>query len=138
MKGKRFWYWVSTGLVVFALWSGGVADMVHPRAVVEGMTRIGYPLYFLTILGLWKVLGGLALVWPGLPRVKEWAYAGVFFLMTGAAVSHAVCGEPGHVIAPTVLAVLGMVSWALRPESRIPGGKVRRTLDQSEAAADRI
>jgi len=118
MKGKKIGYWGATGLVGFALFAGGAADVAHVRPVVEGMARIGYPLYFLTILGIWKILGGLALVWPGLPRLKEWAYAGVFFLMTGAAVSHAVCGETGHVVAPAVLAVLGMVSWALRPESR--------------------
>jgi uncharacterized membrane protein YphA (DoxX/SURF4 family) len=118
MQKKKIGYWVATGLLAFAFVSGGIADVVQPKPVVEGMTRIGYPLYFLTIIGLWKVLGALALVWPGLPRLKEWAYAGVFFLMTGAAVSHAVCGETGHVIAPVVLAVLGMVSWVLRPSSR--------------------
>lgn len=117
MKAKITGYRISTALVVLAMLSGGVADLMHPKTVVEGMARIGYPLYFLTILGLWKVLGGIALVWPGVPRLKEWAYAGIFFLLTGAAVSHAVCGEMGRVISPTVFAVLGMVSWALRPES---------------------
>jgi hypothetical protein len=135
MKRKRIWYWVSTALVVLALVLGGLADLAHPRAVVEGMVRIGYPLYSLTLIGLWKVLGGLALVWPGLPRLKEWAYAGVFFAMTGAAVSHAVCGETGHVIAPTVLAMLSVVSWALRPESRILGVPVSATLKDLSTSA---
>ena len=136
MKRKTIWYWVSTGLVAFALVSGGLVDLAHPRVVVEGMARIGYPLYFLTLVGLWKVLGGLALVWPGLPRLKEWAYAGVFFVMTGAAVSHAVCGEMGYVIAPTVLALLNVMSWALRPESRILGVPVSASLkDFSPSAA---
>jgi uncharacterized membrane protein YphA (DoxX/SURF4 family) len=133
---KRIWYWVSTGLVALALVSGGLADLAHPRAVVEGMARIGYPMYSMTLIGLWKVLGGPALVWPGLARLKEWAYAGVFFVMTGAAVSHAVCGEIGRVIAPTVLAVLNVVSWALRPESRILGVPVSaRRKDLSASAA---
>jgi uncharacterized membrane protein YphA (DoxX/SURF4 family) len=136
VKTKKIWYWITTGLVAFALLSGGVADMMHLRPVVEGMLRIGYPMYFLTIVGLWKALGGLALVWPGLPRLKEWAYAGVFFVLTGAAVSHAVCGEMGHVIAPTVLAVLGMVSWALRPKGRMLGVPVPAWLNGQMVPAE--
>ena len=135
MKRKTIWYWVSTGLVAFALVSGGLVDLARPRVVVEGMARIGYPLYFLTLVGLWKVLGGLALVWPGLPRLKEWAYAGVFFVMTGAAVSHAVCGEMGYVIAPTVLALLNVMSWALRPENRMLGVPVSARLKDFSASA---
>jgi uncharacterized membrane protein YphA (DoxX/SURF4 family) len=135
MKARKVWYWTTTGLVAFALSSGGVADMMHLRPVAEGMLRIGYPMYFLTIVGLWKALGGLALVWPGLPRLKEWAYAGVFFVLTGAAVSHAVCGETGHVIAPTVLAVLGMISWALRSKSRMLGAPVPARLNGRDAPA---
>jgi uncharacterized membrane protein YphA (DoxX/SURF4 family) len=136
MKTKKTWYWTTTGLVAFALLSGGVADMMHLRPVVEGMLRIGYPMYFLTIVGLWKALGGLALVWPGLPRLKEWAYAGVFFVLTGAAVSHAICGETGHVIAPAVLAVLGMISWALRPKSRMLGAPIPERLRERVAPAE--
>lgn len=135
MKRKTIWYWVSTGLVAFALVSGGLVDLAHPGVVVEGMARIGYPLYFLTLVALWKVLGGLALVWPGLPRLKEWAYAGVFFVMTGAAVSHAVCGEMGYVIAPTVLALLNVMSWVLRPESRMLGVPVSERLKGLSASA---
>jgi uncharacterized membrane protein YphA (DoxX/SURF4 family) len=135
MKRKTIWYWVSTGLVAFALVSGGLVDLAHPRGVVEGIVRIGYPLYSITLIGLWKVLGGLALVWPGLPRLKEWAYAGVFFVMTGAAVSHAVCGEMGYVIAPTVLVLLNVMSWALRPESRILGVPVSARLKEFSASA---
>lgn len=135
MKRKTIWYWGSTGLVAFALVSGGLVDLAHPRVVVEGMARIGYPLYSMTLIGLWKVLGGRALVWPGLPRLKEWAYAGVFFVMTGAAVSHAVRGEMGHVIAPTVLALLNVMSWALRPESRILGVPVSARLKDFSASA---
>ncbi|REK52782.1 MAG: hypothetical protein C6W55_15155 [Thermobacillus sp.] len=58
------------------------------------MTKIGYPLYVLTILGVWKLLGAAALVVPVFPRLKEWAHTGIFFLMTGAALSHVMAGGP--------------------------------------------
>jgi hypothetical protein len=87
--------------------------------MAEGMARLGYPMYFLTILGLWKITGAAALLWPGMPLVKEWAYAGIFFVLTGAVISHAICREWGHVIAPSLLTVLTIVSWKLRPGDRM-------------------
>jgi uncharacterized membrane protein len=108
-------------LVALELMAGGVGDALHLKPFVKGMRSIGYPMYALTILGTWKILGSVALMWPGTSRLKEWAYAGVFFLATGAAISHAVCGEWSRVIAPSALAVLGMVSWSLRPASRMLG-----------------
>src|SRR5262249_18877024 len=84
--------------------------------------QLGYPVYFVMILGFWKLLGSLALVVPGLPRVKEWAYAGIFFNMTGAAVSHLVCHDAAwHVGVTLGLAALAVASWALRPASRTLG-----------------
>lgn len=84
---------------------------------------VGYPVYFLTILGIWKVLGTIAILVPGFPRLKECAYAGIFFGMTGAAASHAFVGDYGayayHILAPLVLQILALASWALRPKSRI-------------------
>src|SRR5215831_11645514 len=90
-------YWVATALLVFELALGGLWDVLrvpHVRAVIE---RLGYPLYFLVILGVWKLLGAVALVIPRFPRLKEWAYAGVVFNLTGALVSHVASGdiEPG-------------------------------------------
>ena len=120
MSTREKGYWAATSLVVFALLAGGMGDVMHFKPVAEGMKRIGYPLYFLTLVGTWKILGGFALVWPGMPRLREWAYAGVFFVMTGAAISHAVCGEVGYVFAPTLLAILGVLSWTLQPEGRLP------------------
>jgi uncharacterized membrane protein YphA (DoxX/SURF4 family) len=83
------------------------------------MAALGYPAYFVTILGAWKLLGGLALLAPRLPRLKEWAYAGIAFDLTGAAFSHAAVGHPAaKVIAPLVILGLAAASWALRPASR--------------------
>ena len=122
MRARNIGYWVSTVIVAFVLLSGGVADVAHWKDTVEGMTRLGYPVYFTTVLGVWKLLGGLALLAPRLPRLKEWAYAGAFFDFSGAAVSHASVGDPlGHLAFPAAFAVLTLVSWALRPPDRILG-----------------
>jgi hypothetical protein len=86
---------------------------------VEGMMALGYPLHFIVLLGVWKVLGALTLLAPGLRLVKEWAYAGIFIDLSGAMVASAANGAAAfHVIAPLVLIGLLAASWALRPESR--------------------
>jgi len=83
---------------------------------------LGYPAYFVAILGFWKVLGVIALLVPGYHRLKEWAYAGVFFDLAGAAASHVACGSATwHVALPVVLAALTVISWALRPTNRSLG-----------------
>ena len=80
-------YWVATALVVFELALGGAWDILHVPQVRTLIERLGYPQYFLTILGIWKLLGAVALLIPRFPRLKEWAYAGVFFDLTGAVAS---------------------------------------------------
>ncbi len=101
MKTKGIVYWVTTAFLAFVLLSGGAAELARRRENVEGLVHLGYPLYFVTIIGVWKVLGAIALLVPRFPRLKEWAYAGIFFNITGAAVSHAVCGDAAwHVIKP--------------------------------------
>jgi hypothetical protein len=86
------------------------------------MTRLGYPVYFARILGVWEVLAGIALLVPRFARLKEWAYAGIFFNMTGAAASRAVRGDDvSHIVAPLAFAGLTIASWALRPQSRTLG-----------------
>jgi hypothetical protein len=98
------------------------------------MRALGYPAYFLTILGVWKVLSAPALLAPRLPRLKEWAYAGIFFDLTGAAASHAFSGEsPGKIAAPLVLLLIAAASWALRPPSRV--WKTDPTLPKNALAA---
>jgi DoxX-like family len=83
------------------------------------MTDLGYPGYVALILGVWKLLGGVVVLAPGLPRLKEWAYAGMIFDLTGAAASHAAVGDPAvNIATPLIIAVIVMASWALRPASR--------------------
>jgi DoxX-like protein len=126
MMTKVIGYWVTTTLIGLETLAGGMTDLAHGRTslvsgpfVVDIITHLGYPVYVLTILGTWKVLGGITLFAPGLPRLKEWAYAGIFFELTGAAASLVEHGDDAReLIAPLVLAGLALASWALRPPSR--------------------
>jgi len=86
-KAKTVGYWVATGVLAALFLASGAAELASAPAVALAMHALGYPLYILTILGLWKILGAAALLYPRLPRLKEWAYAGVFFDLTGAAIS---------------------------------------------------
>src|SRR5262245_20874402 len=116
---KSIAYGMTTGMVVFAMLSGGIAELARRPETIDGMRLLGYPVYFVMILGVWKLLGSMALVIPGFPRVKEWAYAGIFFNMTGAAVSHVACHDAEwHVGVTLGLTALTVASWALRPASR--------------------
>lgn len=118
-KSRNLAYWITTLIVAFSLVSGGAAQALGQHDTVAGVVRLGYPVYFITLLGVWKVLGGLAILAPRLPRLKEWAYAGAFFDLTGAGISSAACGIGArHVLVPLVLAGVAMASWALRPASR--------------------
>jgi hypothetical protein len=126
-KAKSITYWTTTVLIAFFIGSGGVAQLARVPGTVDGFVHIlGYPLYFVTILGFWKVLGAIAILVPRFPRLKEWAYAGIFFDLTGAAASSAAVGGSGgvyafHILAPLVLAGVLVASWTLRPESRVIG-----------------
>jgi uncharacterized membrane protein YphA (DoxX/SURF4 family) len=104
---------------VFMMASGGIAELMHVPGTMAFMRQLGYPDYFVNIIGTWKLLGSIALLVPGFPRLKEWAYAGMFFNMTGAAISHIVMrSESWHVVVTSLTAVLVIVSWALRPPGR--------------------
>lgn len=128
MNGKNIGYWATTALVALAFGLGGIGDLSRGPEMVEGMAKLGYPAYFLLILGAWKVLSVPALLAPKLPRLKEWAYAGIAFDLTGAAFSHAASGDAaGKVITPLVILGIAMASWALRPESRKLGGATAET-----------
>jgi hypothetical protein len=118
MKLQSVGYWVSTGVLVFCM-TGGVFELFSMSVTVDGIVRLGYPAYIVPALGLGKVLAILALLAPGLPRLKEWAYAGIFFNMLGALVSHVASNDPAlSIIVSVVVAAITLASWALRPESR--------------------
>jgi uncharacterized membrane protein YphA (DoxX/SURF4 family) len=122
LKWKAIGYWTATVLVALPLLSGGMAQLLRQKETVEAIMRLGYPAYFIVILGFWKVMGGIALLAPRFPRLKEWACAGAFFDLTGAAASHLVCGSASwRVVMTIVLAALAVISWALRPPSRTLG-----------------
>jgi hypothetical protein len=124
---KRVAYWVCTGLVVFFIGPGGLAYVMRVPDVVAGVVALGFPVYFIVLLGVWKVLGSIAILVPRFPLIKEWAYAGIMFDLTGAgSASIANGGEWWHVAAPLSIAVVVAASWAARPESRrLPGATIR-------------
>lgn len=149
MKLKMIVYWVTTAVVAGEQLAGGVTDLIHGGtnlvsgpSVVLLMERLGYPVYLLTIMGVWSLLGSITLLAPGFPRLKEWAYAGIFFLYTAAVFSKA--AVPGYlrgiddptalIWTPLTFAVLTLVSWALRPQSRTLG-RLIPTKQNREAAA---
>ncbi|MFI7669055.1 DoxX family protein [Nocardia sp. NPDC049526] len=118
-NARSIGYWTTTGLTVFVLASGGIADLLHRGGTAAGMTELGYPTYVMTILGFWKLLGAMALAVPRFPLVKEWAYAGAFFDLTGGFASHiAHHSAANHLIYTGFFALCVVASWALRPASR--------------------
>lgn len=120
-RGKMIAYWSVTSLLAASIMTSGIGQLMQLGGNIELVSNLGYPLYILTILGIWKVLGAIALVVPGFPRLKEWVHAGIFFLMTGAALSHVFANDYGDygfpVILPLLYAGLNMASWALRPKN---------------------
>jgi hypothetical protein len=119
MNKRTIGYWVVTALFAIPFLIGGVMDFLMTPEAVEIFSHLGYPAYFGKILGVWKVLGALVVLAPGFPLLKEWAYAGMFFDLTGASISHAASGDPvGQVLTPLVIAGLLIASWKLRPPSR--------------------
>ena len=125
MNAKNIAYWTTTVLLAFFM-SGGIVQIAQFKGNPHGIVpQLGYPMYFFGIIGFWKVLGAIAILVPRFPRLKEWAYAGIFFDVTGAAVSCAAVGGYGayafHAIAPLLIACITVASWALRPPSRIVG-----------------
>ncbi len=143
-KTKSIVYWTMTILVAFPIGSGGVAQIAQYAASPHGTVPVLlYPMYFFAILGVWKVLGAIAILVPRYPLLKEWAYAGIFFDLTGAAASCAMSGGYGaygfHVIAPLIITGFTVASWALRPESRkigilFPASENRQTAMNTRAA----
>jgi len=118
-KRKAIWYWIVTVLLSFCIFSGGLAQALQLPDVIKGFKPLGYPTYFISLIGIWKMLGIIAILIPGFKLLKEWAYAGIFFTMTGAVISHIASNDMhAQIIAPAVLAIFTVLSWYLRPASR--------------------
>ncbi|MEC0371299.1 DoxX family protein [Paenibacillus chibensis] len=142
-NGKMIAYWTVTSLLAISITLSGIGQLLRYGGNVELVTHIGFPLYVTNILGSWKILGVIAILMPGFPRLKEWAHAGIFFLMTGAALSHLFANDYGdygfNMILPLFYAALNIASWSLRPQSRIlgslPGNTEKRQKKQRSVSS---
>jgi len=118
-KRNKIIYWISTLWLALGMLSTAGVQLFKVKTEVDAITHLGYPVYFLTILGIWKLLGVIAVLIPKFPLVKEWAYAGFFFAMSGAICSHIASGKSINEIFPSLLLLtLTVVSWYFRPAER--------------------
>jgi uncharacterized membrane protein YphA (DoxX/SURF4 family) len=118
--GSTVAYWIVTILLATECIVGGIMGALRMEPFIAVATHLGYPAYFMTIIGVWYVCAGIALLLPHFPRLKEWAYAGLVFNYTGAAASHFAVGDnAGSLVAPIVFTCLAIASWALRPAERL-------------------
>ena len=115
-------YWGATIWLALGMVSTGAVQLFRVKAGsggVDSITQLGYPIYFLTIIGIWKILGVITVLMPKLPLLKEWAYAGFFFVMSGAVISHLAGGDSAkEFFGPVLLLALTVVSWYFRPADR--------------------
>jgi uncharacterized membrane protein len=118
-KKNKIIYWVSTLWLALGMLSTGIVQLFKLQADADIIIRLGYPVYFLTILGVWKILGVAAVLVPASSRLKEWAYAGFFFAMSGAIFSHIASGSSANeIFPPLLLLILTLTSWYYSPASR--------------------
>jgi uncharacterized membrane protein YphA (DoxX/SURF4 family) len=138
-KRNKIIYWISTLWLSLGMLSTGIVQLLKVEGETDFIIQLGYPVYLLTLLGVSKILGVVAVLIPRFPLLKEWAYAGFFFVMSGAIFSHVVTGESMNEVAPaSLLLILTAVSWYFRPADRktIPAAKSvlhARTVDYSTA-----
>jgi uncharacterized membrane protein YphA (DoxX/SURF4 family) len=118
-KRDKIIYWIATIWLALGMFSTGLVQLLQVDENIAPVLQLGYPAYFLILLGIWKILGVVAVLIPKFPLVKEWAYAGFFFAMSGALFSHIVMGNAaGEILPPVLLLALTAVSWYFRPASR--------------------
>ncbi len=118
-KRNKIIYWVSTLWLSLGMVSTGIIQVLNMKEETEFIIRLGYPAYFLTLLGSWKLLGVVAVLIPKFPLLKEWAYAGFFFTMSGAIFSHVATRDAAsEFFGPVLLLLLTVVSWYFRPADR--------------------
>ncbi|MBJ7881925.1 DoxX family protein [Gelidibacter salicanalis] len=112
-------YWVATIWLALGMVSTGIVQLIQMNEEVENFTNLGYPIYLMTLLGIWKILGVIVVLVPKFPLLKEWAYAGFFFVMSGAIISHLAVGNTiDNILPPLLLLVLTILSWYSRPIDR--------------------
>lgn len=109
-------YWVITAFASIVILNGGINNALLRPPYITGLRNMGYPDFFAVVIGIWKVLGVIALLVPGFVLLKEWAYAGFFFLLSGAIISHTVIGDMP--IFQVIMLILIVLSWYLRPSYR--------------------
>nr|WP_198012832.1 DoxX family protein [Leptospira broomii] len=117
-KMKKIIYWTSTIWLALGMLSTGTVQVFKVKTEGDFTANLGYPVYFLTILGVWKILGVIVLLLPKFPLVKEWAYAGFFFAMSGAAFSHIASGTVKEIFPSLLLLLLTVISWYFRPQDK--------------------
>ncbi len=119
-KRNKIIYWIATGLLALGMLQSGIFAVLRNKQWVDLVTSLGYPVYFLTILGVWKILGVIAILVPRFKLLKEWAYAGFFFAMTGAFASHLAVGDHNikGLAGPFFQTVFIVLSWYFRPADR--------------------
>lgn len=116
---KKIIFWTATALLSFGMLGSGISQLLQLEDMQKLVSHVGYPMYFMYIIGVWKVLGVVVILIPKFPLLKEWAYAGFFFLMTGALASHLFMGDTGSAIfGPLFQTVFVILSWHYRPASR--------------------
>ncbi len=119
LKTKTIAFWIITGLLSFGMVLGGTGQILRAKFNVDGIIHLGYPEYVLPILGTWKVLAVMVILVPKYPLAKEWAYAGLFFLLSGGVISHFASGDGVLGALPVfVFMCLTIASWYLRPSNR--------------------
>lgn len=118
-KRNKIIYWIVTIFLSFGMLAGGIQQTLQIGGYNEIITKLHYPLYVLSILGVWKILGVIAILIPKFPLLKEWAYAGFFFAMSGAAISHCAVGQSfTEAIPALILLIVTILSWYFRPSDR--------------------
>ncbi|WPP51163.1 DoxX family protein [Catalinimonas niigatensis] len=118
-KRNKFIYWISTIWLALGMLSTGIVQILKMEEEVANFRQLGYPGYLLTLIGVWKILGVIAVLIPRFPLPKEWAYAGFFFVMSGAIVSHIASADPlNEIFPPLLLLFLTVISWYFRPADR--------------------
>jgi len=119
-KRNKIIYWIATVWLALGMFSTGLVQVLQTKDEIDLIVKgLGFPAWFLPLLGTWKILGVIAVLVPRFPLIKEWAYAGFFFSMTGAVYSHIVVGNPMlNLFGPMLLLVLTVASWYFRPADR--------------------